>query len=154
MAISSHTNLVLFDGVCNLCDGFVQFLIRQDRRQVLKFGPLQSENVQKYITEFTTLVRSGQTKSQIPQNDQMPQTGKLTSIIYIRNDRFYTKSTAALRILQDLGGLWWLSGLFWIIPRPVRDAVYDWVGRNRYRWFGKKTSCMVPTPELKDRFLD
>ncbi len=154
MAISSPTNLVLFDGVCNLCDGFVQFLIRQDRRQVLRFGPLQSENAQKYITEFTTLARSGHTNSQMSQTEQVPETGKLTSIIYIRNGRFYTKSTAALWILQDMGGLWWLTGIFWIIPRPVRDAVYDWVGRNRYRWFGKKTSCMMPTPELKDRFLD
>ena len=160
MDTSSHTNLVLFDGECNLCDGFVQFLIRQDHRQVLRFGPLQSENAKKYITEFTTLARSGQTKSQMPQNDQMPQTGqmpqagKLTSMIYIRNDdRFYTKSTAALRILQDLGGLWRLTGLIWIIPRPVRDAIYDWVGRNRYRWFGKKTSCMVPTTELRSRFI-
>lgn len=134
MGTSSPTNLVLFDGVCNLCNGFVQFLIRQDRRQVLKFGSLQSEEAQRLLA-----------KNRIDQS--------LTSIIYFRQGNHYKRSTAALYILKDLGGLWWMTQIFWIIPRPLRDAIYDWVGHNRYRWFGKKSSCMVPSPELRERFL-
>lgn len=114
-----HTNLVRFDGVCKLCNGFVQFLIRQDKQQVLQFEPLPSE----------TLTGAG---------------NPLSTVMYIRQDRTYTQSSAILRILGDLGGWWRLSQICWLIPRPLRDLVYRIISRNRYRWWGRNDSCRVP----------
>lgn len=133
--ISQFNHLVLFDGVCNLCNGFVQFLIRQDKRDQLTFGSLQGSIAQQLLA-------------------QNGINNYLSSIVYIRNGKLYQRSSAALSILKDVGGWWWLTQIFWIVPRPIRDMFYNWVGRNRYRWFGKRQSCMVPCPELQKRFLE
>lgn len=132
---SQFTHLVLFDGVCNLCNGFVQFLIRQDKRDQLTFGSLQGSIAQQLLA-------------------QNGINNYLSSIVYIRNGKLHQRSSAALSILKDVGGWWWLTQIFWIVPRPIRDMFYNWVGRNRYRWFGKRQSCMVPSPELQKRFLE
>jgi predicted DCC family thiol-disulfide oxidoreductase YuxK len=132
---SQSTHLVLFDGVCNLCNGFVQFLIRQDKQGLLTFGSLQGLQAQQLLA-------------------QNGIDNYLASIVYLRKGKAYKRSSAALYILKDLGSWWWITQIFWIIPKPLRDICYDWVGRNRYRWFGKKQNCMVPSPELKNRFLE
>jgi predicted DCC family thiol-disulfide oxidoreductase YuxK len=123
-AKSDH--IILFDGVCNLCNGAVQYVIKRDRKGIFKFASLQSE------TGRAMLVQSG-----LPEN-------QLKSFVYIHGNRFYTQSTAALKVELLYG--------FIIIPRWIRDLVYDLVAKNRYRLLGRKDACMVPTPELKERF--
>jgi predicted DCC family thiol-disulfide oxidoreductase YuxK len=132
--VNEHT--VLFDGVCNLCNGFVQFIIRNDERGRFQFGALQSTEAQRLL--IGTELR--------------PQ--ELDTVIYLRKGKVLTRSTAALHILKDMGGAWPLMAVFLVVPRFIRDAVYRFVANNRYRWFGRRESCMLPTPELRARFLD
>ncbi|MBM6616831.1 thiol-disulfide oxidoreductase DCC family protein [Bacillus suaedaesalsae] len=127
--------LVLFDGVCNLCNGAVQFLIKHDKKEKLTFASLQSESGQKVLSEFGF------------------PTDQLNSFIYVSNQRAYEKSDAALAICRELGGIFTLCTVFYIIPRKLRDKLYSWVSRNRYKWFGKQEQCVLPTPELRKRFL-
>ena len=127
--------LILFDGVCNLCNGAVNFVIDHDREGVFKFGALQAEAAQP------VLARLGLAPD------------KLDSVMLVEGDRYYEKSTAALRIARRLSGAWPLLYAFVVVPRPVRDAVYDWVAANRYRWFGRRESCRLPTPALQAQFL-
>lgn len=128
--------LILFDGVCNLCNGAVQFAIRHDKRNRFLFAALQSEVGQHLIRE------------------RHIDTEKTDSIILIDPGiAYYTESEAALRIAHEFGGLWKLLDLFHWMPASLRDPIYRWVARNRYKWFGKKEECMVPTPELKAKFL-
>ena len=128
--------LLLFDGVCNLCNGFVQFVIRRDPKGVFRFTALQSEVAQELLTEREVENRTD-----------------LDTVILIEKGKVYTHSDVALRVVRRMPGLWPLFGVFRIIPKFLRDAIYNWVARNRYRWFGKRESCMIPTPELKARFL-
>jgi predicted DCC family thiol-disulfide oxidoreductase YuxK len=129
--------IVLFDGVCNLCNGFVNFLIDRDPEGRLAFGALQTEGARKLMRE-----------AGLP--DQA-----LESVVAIEAGRGYVRSTAALRILLRLGGVWALLGrLALVVPRPLRDLVYDAVAERRYLWFGTRDTCRVPTPELEARFLD
>ena len=127
--------IVLFDGVCNLCNGSVQFLIKRDPQARLRFASLQSETGQKLQADF----------------GMDPQA--LDSVILVDGDRWYKESDAALRIARNLPGAWKLLTAFRIVPRPLRDAVYRLIARNRYRWFGKSETCWLPTPELRGRFL-
>ncbi len=127
--------VILFDGVCNLCNTFVQFIIKHDKKDKFSFAPLQSN----YAIE--TLKKSNL------------NTNQLQSVVFIANQRIYTKSNAALQIAKHLGGLWSLFGCLNIFPLKLRDAVYNYVAINRYKWFGKKQSCMVPTPNLQNKFL-
>ena len=127
--------IVYFDGVCNVCNASVQFIIKRDKKARFKFAPLQGVNGQKILeklnkdnTEFDTFILS-------------------------ENDKIYQKSTAALRVIKELSGLWPLLYGFIIIPAFIRDFFYGLIAGNRYRLFGKKESCMVPTPEIKSRFL-
>lgn len=129
------SHIVLFDGVCNLCNGFVQFLIRRDPQGRFKFASLQSESGRQLLQDYGY--------SEYP----------LTSIIYIRGDRSYEMSTAVLQIMNSLGGIWSLAGVLRVIPKGIRDRVYRFIARRRYLWFGKKEACMVPTPQLRQRFL-
>jgi predicted DCC family thiol-disulfide oxidoreductase YuxK len=129
----NHDHLVLFDGVCNLCNGFVIFIIKHDRNGKIKFAPLQSSVGQEYIN-----------------ND--PE--KTDSVVYITGNRHYYKSEAVLRILKDMGGIWKLFYGFKVLPAFLRDHLYDLIARHRYRIFGKKDNCMVPSPELKGRFIN
>ncbi|TKD65991.1 thiol-disulfide oxidoreductase DCC family protein [Flavobacterium sp. ASW18X] len=129
--------IILFDGVCNLCNGAVQFIIKRDKRSVFKFASLQSE-IGKRLTKERGI-----------------DTELLDSIILIEPGiAYYSKSTAALQIMKSFGGIWNLTRLFTVLPEGFRDIVYDFIAKNRYKWFGKKDACMIPTPELQSRFLD
>ena len=128
--------VILFDGVCNLCNGAVQFVIKHDKKNVFRFASLQSETGQGLLAQYN-----------LPTNE-------LNSYILIENNKAYNRSTAALRVAKKLNGIiTWLYG-FIIIPKIFRDSIYDWIARNRYKWFGKKEECMIPTPEVKARFLN
>lgn len=135
--IETQYDIIFFDGICNLCNGAVQFIIRHDKRKTYRFASLQSEFAQKLLNKFRIKIT------------EPPQ-----SILLMRNGKTYGESTAALRIAQKLGGGWKLLSIFLIIPKFISDALYRFVARNRYKWFGKRDTCMIPTPELKERFLD
>ena len=128
--------IILFDGVCNLCNSAVQYVIEHDKNDVFMFAALQSDIGKKLMKE------RGIDASQID------------SIILIEQGvAYYTKSTAALKIARSFGGIWQLAGVFQWIPEKIRDWVYVYIANNRYKWYGKKEACMVPTPELKTKFL-
>lgn len=128
--------IILFDGVCNLCNTSVLKVIKLDNKNSFVFASLQSE-IGKEILNYLKV-----------------DTSKTDSIIlYEPNISYDVKSSAALKIMNDFGGLWKLTQVFWIFPRPIRDVVYDFIAKNRYKWFGKKDACMIPTPELTSKFL-
>jgi predicted DCC family thiol-disulfide oxidoreductase YuxK len=135
MKTSDAAAIVLFDGVCNLCDQSVQFIIQRDPKQHFKFAPLQSDLA----------------KDLLQRHDLNPK--DLERVVLIENGKAYTHSTASLRVVRHLSGAWPLLYVFILVPRFIRNAVYRWVARNRYRWFGKKDACMMPTPENRARFL-
>ena len=128
--------IVFFDGVCNLCNGTVNFLIRNDKKQLFRFCPLQSE-------------RGNSVKKSLEKNGSAAP----ESIILQTADGYYTKSTAVLKIVRLLGGRWVLLYPFILIPRPIRDGVYDVISKKRYQWFGRSATCMLPDKALVDRFL-
>lgn len=140
-------SLVLFDGKCNLCNGAVQFIIDHERSPQLKFAPLQSDLASERLTaamgaEATRALVLGATGSGDPD-----------TIVMIEDGKAYTHSTAALRIASHLTAPWRWAFVFYLVPGFIRDVVYRWIARNRYRWFGKTESCRVPTPELRARFV-
>ncbi len=128
--------VVLFDGVCNLCNGVVQFVIKRDKTGQFLFSSLQSDAGQQILKYYN-----------LPTKD-------FDSFVLIKNGELYTKSDAAILLYGSLGGVWSVFKIFKWIPKGIRDAVYAIIARNRYNWFGQKESCMVPTPELRARFLD
>ncbi len=128
--------VILFDGVCNLCNGFVRFVISRDPAARFRFGPLQSEAARR-------LLGASQAPVTVPD-----------SILLVENGRVWTESAAALRVLRQLTFPWPLTSVFVLVPPPFRNWVYRAVARNRYRWFGRRDVCMLPTPELRARFLD
>ncbi len=128
--------IILFDGVCNFCNDSVNFVIKNDKRNYFKFTPLQSEIGGKLLDEH---------KINREETD---------SVVVVENEKAYTHSTAALRIAKGLGGIWSLAYAFIIVPRFIRDAAYNLIARNRYKWFGKKDACMLPTPEIREKFLN
>lgn len=137
MTTQEDKKIILFDGVCNLCNGAIQFVIKHDKKSVYKFAALQSDVA-------TVLL-----------NERGIDSSQIDSIILIDpNIAFYTKSTAALEIGKSFGGAWRLLGVFQWVPKPIRDWIYDFVAKNRYSWFGKQNECMIPTAELKAKFLD
>lgn len=137
MKIPEGKKIILFDGVCNLCNSSVIKVIKHDKRNVFLFTALQSETGQKILSELNI------------------DSKKMDSIIlYSPNESFYKKSSAALRIMNEFGGLWKLTQIFRIFPAAFNNLFYDLIARNRYKWFGKKDSCMIPTPDLKAKFLD
>ena len=129
-------SLILFDGYCNLCSATVQFILKHDRKAKFRFASLQSEY--------------GKT---ILQKHQLP-TDSFGTFVLVEADIVFTKSTAALRIVKSLTGMWPLLYVAIIIPRFLRDAIYNLVARNRYKWFGKRDSCWMPKNEWKERFID
>jgi predicted DCC family thiol-disulfide oxidoreductase YuxK len=129
-------SVVLFDGVCNLCNGFVRFVIARDTKTRFSFASLQSDVAARLLARTPLAGDRGET------------------VVLVNRGRIFTKSAAALRIARELAFPWNLAYAFIAVPRPVRDWMYDLVARNRYRWFGKQDVCMVPTPELRRRFLD
>lgn len=132
--MSAHP-IILFDGICNLCNGAVQFVIRHDPDAHFRFASLQSESGQQLLKEH-----------KLQQTD-------FNSFVLIDENFVFTKSTAALRVAKKLRGFIRLLGGFIFVPSFVRDGVYDLIAKRRYKWFGKKDSCMIPTPDLASRFL-
>jgi predicted DCC family thiol-disulfide oxidoreductase YuxK len=128
--------IVLFDGVCNLCNSAVQFILRNDPKGLFRFASLQSSIGQELLQRY-----------------HLP-TDHISTIVLIEDGRSYTKSTAALRIARRLRGAWKIAYAAILIPAVLRNAAYGFVARNRYRWFGQAEHCMLPKPEFKQRFLD
>lgn len=128
-------SVVLIDGVCHLCQGLIRFIIPRDPDAKFLFAPLQSE-----ISE-TLLSPSGITP------------GQLNTVVLIENGEYYTQSAAVLRIARRLRFPWPIAYIFILVPRPLRDGLYRLVARNRYRWFGRDEQCLLPTPEIRKRFL-
>ena len=129
--------IVLFDGVCNLCHGAVQFIIDRDPKGRFHFASLQSERGHALLREHGVA----------------PVTGDPDTIYLIEDGRLFDRSTAALRIARRLAFPWWLGAAGLVLPRALRDVAYRFVARNRYRWFGRTNECRVPTPELRARML-
>lgn len=128
--------VVLFDGVCHLCQASVKFLIKRDPRRILRYASLQSPFGHSLL----------QSLGENPE--------AMNSIVFVEAGQVYRESNAALRIAGYLRGPWRFLKIFRIIPRWIRDPVYRWIARNRYRWFGKDETCWLPTPELRSLFLD
>ena len=129
--------VVLFDGVCNLCNAAVRFIIPRDPKRYFRFAPLQSETALQLLDFKTYAVDPAATDS----------------VMLIENGKLFTESSAALRISRKLNRGWPLLYALIVIPRPIRDAMYRFIAKNRYRWFGKSSECMLPTPEQRSRFL-
>ena len=132
---SSHA-LVLFDGVCNLCNGAVNFIIDHDPNGYFRFAPLQSDVAQERLA-----------RTDAAGSD-------LDTVVLVEEETVYVRSTAALRIARRLTAPWPLLALFLVVPRLLRDPVYNWIATHRYDWFGRRDQCRLPTPALKSRFLE
>jgi predicted DCC family thiol-disulfide oxidoreductase YuxK len=128
--------IILFDGVCNLCNSAVQYVIKRDQKDLFRFAPLQSALGQSIIKHIGIA----------SQNID-------SIILYEPGKAYYYKSSAAIEIARNLKGIITYSGIFKIIPSRLRDMIYDYVASNRYKWYGQKESCMIPTAELKAKFL-
>jgi len=136
MNLPKDKKIILFDGVCNLCDSFVQYVIKRDKKDVFRFVALQSELGQEILKHIGIDTRN------------------IDSIIlYEPGIAYFYKSSAAIEIARHLGGFLALGVAFKIIPTFLRNPIYDYVAKNRYKWYGKKDACMIPTPELKAKFL-
>ena len=126
--------IIYFDGLCNLCDGFVRFLLARDRHRHYRFAPLQGETARVRLEgRFTA--------------------GDLPTVVLEEPRRFRVRSDATLSILTGLGGIWRLAAVLRIVPRRLRDAVYDYIARRRFEWYGRRDSCRLPTPEEEKQFL-
>jgi len=134
--LPKHKKLILFDGVCNLCNSSVLYVIKHDRKNTFLFAPLQSEIGQKIINQY---------------NIDPSKTDSI--LLYSKEKGVKTKSTAAIHIAKALGFPRTMLSVFLIFPSFIRNSVYDFIAKNRYKWYGKKESCMIPTPELKAKFL-
>ena len=134
--VPRDTPILLFDGVCNLCNGSIQFVIDHDPDAVFRFAPLQSETAQELLADVGF------------------EDYDFDTFVLVEGDEYYTKSEAALRVAGRLERPWSFLTLFRAAPRVVRDRVYDFVATYRYAVFGKKDRCMVPTPELRERFIE
>lgn len=132
--IPSDKILILFDGYCNLCNGAVQFILKRDKKEKFLFAGLSWEIGEKLISQF-------------------PELEGADSIVVYRDGKVYKHSKAALIIAQNLGGFWPVTGVFRVVPPFIRDAIYRWVAKNRYRWFGQKDTCMMPEKDVSHRFL-
>jgi predicted DCC family thiol-disulfide oxidoreductase YuxK len=127
--------IILFDGICNLCSSSVRFIIERDSKREFRFASLQSEAGMRYM-----------------ENYDIPET--TDSIVLVMDGKVYLESTAALQIAARLKWPWKVFYMFLVIPKPVRDRVYKWVAKNRYKWFGRNDSCMIPSKGNRDRFLE
>ena len=127
--------IIVFDGRCNLCNAAIHFIIERDKQAKFKFAAAQSSAGLKLQTEFGLNALDKQT------------------LILLKNNNAYSRSSAAIRITRELDGCWKILSLFWIIPKPMRDFFYNFISKNRYKWFGKKDQCMVPSEDIKTRFL-
>jgi len=128
--------LILFDGVCNWCIFWVQFIIKRDPLKKFRFASLQSSKGQEVLKKV-----------------DLPKQG-FSTMVYLEGNRYYLKSSAALHILKRMNGFWPILFVFVIVPPPIRNLFYNYIAKNRYLWFGRKETCMVPPSDLKDRFVD
>lgn len=131
--MENNQQIIFFDGVCNICNAFVDFVMKRDPERKFVFAPLQGESAKRYLGDKSQLLKSMALWSQ---------------------GQILEKSDAALSVIQQLGGFWYCFGVFWIVPKWLRDLVYDFVARNRYRIFGKRETCRLPTPEERALFLN
>lgn len=127
--------IVLFDGVCNYCNSTVNFIIRHDHKKHFRFAPLQSDVAKKILSSFGIIKADPDT------------------FFLLENGRLFSRSSAALRLFKSLPRYWKWTQLFWVVPKFLRDAVYTFVARHRYQWFGKRDECIVPGPNIRDRFI-
>jgi predicted DCC family thiol-disulfide oxidoreductase YuxK len=137
LEIPSNKKIILFDGICNLCNKSVLKVIKNDKKNTFLFAALQSEKGKEIINYL---------KIDISKIDSI--------ILYETGISYDIKSTAALKIMNDFGGFWLLTQIFFVLPEAFRNFVYDYIAKNRYRWFGKKESCMIPSTHLLDKFLN
>ena len=128
-------SIILFDGVCTLCNASIDFILKRDDRDHFLVGALQEDSAKKFLSSFEV------------------NPSYLDSLVLIEEGKIYFKSTAALKIAKNLRGLWPICYPLIFIPAFLRDPIYDWIGKNRYRWFGKKNTCRIPTPEERVKFL-
>lgn len=128
--------VILFDGICNFCNSAINFVIKRDSKSKFRFATLQSEAAQGLLSA------------------RQLSSSYLNSFVLVEGDKIFTRSTAALKVCRDLNGLWPLMYGFMIVPRFIRDGVYNWIARHRYQWFGKKDICMVPNKDVRSRFLN
>ena len=130
-----HQPIILFDGVCNFCNGAVNFTIKRDKQKQIRFAALQSEAGRQLVRQYG-----------LPADD-------MRSFLFIENSKVYNRSTAALKVCMYLKGLWPLCYGLIVIPAFIRNGIYDWIAKNRYKWFGEKQECMIPSPEVRAKFL-
>lgn len=128
--------IIFFDGVCNFCNSSIDRIFRYNKKKNLKYASLQSDFAKKFL------------------GDRNIDTQNLDTIIYYADDRFYFRSTAILKVAKELSGGWRLLPALFVFPRVIRDIVYDWIAKNRYKWFGKKETCRIPTKEEQNYFIN
>ncbi|MER3464042.1 MAG: hypothetical protein C4329_06145 [Chitinophagaceae bacterium] len=128
--------IILFDGICNFCNSAINFVLKQDKKDVFRFAPLQSEAGQLLLEQY------GLSKEDFD------------SFVLIDGGKVYKKSAASLQVMNRLPWYWKETQVLRIVPSFLRDSIYDFIACNRYKWFGKREACMVPTPEMRNRFLD
>ncbi|WP_262690652.1 thiol-disulfide oxidoreductase DCC family protein [Kordiimonas aestuarii] len=131
----SDVPIMLYDGVCNLCNSSVRFVLKRDTKNIFCFAAIQSHVATELLSGFGV-------------------TAQLDTIYLVLDGKLYDRSSAALRIAAKLRFPWRLLAIFLIVPKPLRDAVYNWIGRNRYRWFGRTESCQIPHQDVRKYFLD
>jgi len=135
--LPKNKKIILFDGVCNLCNSAVQFIIKRDKKDVFRFVALQSD-LGKEICNYIGI----------------DQKATDSIVLYEPGIAYYYKSQAALQIASELGSFYSLLAIFKVLPKKISDIFYDYIAKNRYRWYGKKESCIIPSPELKAKFLE
>ena len=128
--------VILFDGVCNFCNSAVNFTLKRNTKANIRFAPMQSDAGLKLLQQY-----------HLPVDD-------MQSFVFIENGVAYKQSTAGLKVCRHLNGLWPLCYGLIIVPKFIRDGIYNWIAKNRYKWFGVQQSCMIPTPEVSARFLN
>jgi predicted DCC family thiol-disulfide oxidoreductase YuxK len=129
------SQIIFFDGICVLCNGFADFILRWDVKRSFRLAPLQGERAKELLPG--------------PMRE-----GAFDTVVLWSDGQIYVRSDAVMKIFTQLGGPWILFNVFWVLPRPVRDLAYRTIARNRYRWFGKRETCRLPLPEERGRFLD
>jgi predicted DCC family thiol-disulfide oxidoreductase YuxK len=131
-----NENIILFDGICNLCNSTVRFIVKRDSKAKFKFASLQSEIGQTILQRFNLPIE------------------EFDSFVYVQGDKYFLKSSAALNVIKELRGFWKVLYAFVILPKPLRDFAYNIIAQTRYKLFGKREICTIPTPEMRQRFLD
>lgn len=127
--------IIFFDGVCGLCNYFLDFVLRKDKNHKFYYAPLQGKTAKKYLPE-------------------LEENTEEWTMFLLDEEGLHERSTASLKIFEKLGGAWGTLGIFLYVPKPIRNSVYKFIAKNRYKWFGKRDTCRLPTPEEKERFLE